>query len=230
MRVLALIPARGGSKGVPRKNVRDIAGRPLIAWTIAVARAARGIDAVVVSTEDPEIAAVARNAGADVPFTRPTELAADDTPGIAPVLHALSMLPGYDALLLLQPTSPLRAVADVEGVLALTQASGAPTIVSTRAAGDHPAWMYTRDDTGALVRLDPTPAPPRRQDLPPLFVPNGAVYFAHTEWLIREQTFVGPGTLGYEMPAERSIDIDTPLDWRIAEMLLTGSIPGGQST
>src|SRR5690349_11475180 len=112
MPVLGLIPARGGSKGIPRKNIKPIAGKPLIAWTIEAALAARGLDGVVVTTEDPEIAEVARAYGAEVPFLRPMELAADETPGIDPVLHALDMLPGFDAVLLLQPTSPLRTAAD----------------------------------------------------------------------------------------------------------------------
>ena len=113
-RTLALIPARGGSKGIPRKNIRLIAGKPLIAWTIEAALRSSLLDAVMVTTDDPEIAEVASRAGAQVPFLRPAALAQDDTPGIAPVLHALDMLPGYDAVLLLQPTSPLRNTADID--------------------------------------------------------------------------------------------------------------------
>lgn len=111
---LALIPARGGSKGIPRKNIRPIAGKPLIAWTIEAALAAEGIDRVVVSTEDEEIAAVAREWGAEVPFMRPSELASDEAPGIAPVLHAIDQLAGHKALILLQPTSPLRTAEQID--------------------------------------------------------------------------------------------------------------------
>lgn len=222
MTVLALIPARGGSKGIPRKNVRPIAGKPLIAWTIEAARAARDVDAVVVSTEDGEIAEIARSWGADVPFMRPPELAADDTPGIDPVLHALTMLPAYDAVLLLQPTSPLRTGADIEGLLALARQQGACSVVSIRETQDHPAWMYRLGSAGELQPLLPGEDIARRQDLPPVYALNGAMYFAQTAWLRARRGLVGPETIGYPMPTERSVDIDEPLDWRLAEMLLMG--------
>lgn len=220
MAVLALIPARGGSKGIPRKNIRLIAGKPLIAWTIEAARAAAGIDAVVVSTEDAEIAAVAREWGAEVPFMRPTALSADETPGIDPVLHAIDMLPGYDSVLLLQATSPMRGSSDIEGILALAEASGAPSVVSVCEPEDHPGWMYRLDDAARLEPLLPVPAAVRRQDLPPVYALNGAMYFARTDWLIATRSFLADDTRGYPMPADRSVDIDTPLDWRVAEMLL----------
>lgn len=216
---LALIPARGGSKGIPRKNVREIAGKPLIAWTIEAARAA-GLARIVVSTEDEEIAAVARAWGADVPFMRPAELAADDSPGIAPVLHALTMLPDHDTILLLQPTSPLRSAADIEGILMLAAETGTSSAVSLREAQDHPDWMYGLDAAKHIQPLSPERAATRRQDLPSVYSLNGAMYFARTDWLRTHRTFIGPETLGYLMPSERSVDIDTPLDWRIAELLL----------
>lgn len=220
MPLLALIPARGGSKGIPRKNIREMAGKPLIAWTVEAARAVAGVDAVVVSTEDDEIAEVARAAGADVPFMRPAELAADQTPGIDPVLHALDMLPQYDAVLLLQPTSPLRTVADIEGVLALAIQTGAPSIVSVCEPDDHPNWMYRIGAEGRLEPVLPIPPAARRQDLPPVYSLNGAIYYADAAWLRNWKSFVGPETLGYTMPSDRSVDIDGPLDWRLAELLL----------
>jgi CMP-N-acetylneuraminic acid synthetase len=220
MTTLALIPARGGSKGIPRKNVRTIAGKPLIAWTIEAALAARGIDAVVVSTEDEEIAEVARRAGADVPFLRPPELAADDTPGIAPVFHAISALPRHDSVVLLQPTSPLRGAHDIEGVLALAGRERAPCVVSLCEAEAHPAWMYRLDGAGRLDPLLATPPVTRRQDLTPIYALNGAIYFADVAWLLAHRSFTAPGVLGYPMGREASIDIDDALDWRIAEALL----------
>ncbi|WP_423607177.1 cytidylyltransferase domain-containing protein [Sphingomonas sp. MS122] len=222
MAVFALIPARGGSKGIPRKNIREIAGKPLIAWTIQAALAAPGVDAVVVSTEDEEIAAVSREWGADVPFMRPAELAADETPGIDPVLHAIDVLPSYDAVLLLQATSPLRGVADIEGILTLAAQTGAPAVVSVCEPEDHPNWMYRLDAGSRLAPLMPTPEVTRRQDLPPVYALNGAMYFARTDWLRETRGFLSAETRGYPMPAERSVDIDTPLDWRVAEMLLRG--------
>ena len=222
MATFALIPARGGSKGIPRKNIREIAGKPLIAWTIEAARAAAGIDAVVVSTEDAEIAAVAREWGAQVPFIRPPELAADETPGIDPVLHAIGELPAYDAVLLLQATSPLRTTADIDGILSLAAESGAPAVVSVCEPEDHPNWMYRLAAGSRLEPLLPAPAAARRQDLPPVYALNGAMYFARTAWLRETRGFLTDETCGYPMPAERSVDIDTPLVWRVAEMLLKG--------
>jgi CMP-N-acetylneuraminic acid synthetase len=216
----ALIPARGGSKGIPRKNVRPIAGKPLIAWTIEAARAARGLDAVIVSTEDPEIADVARAAGAEVPFLRPVELAADETPGIDPVLHALHMLPQHDAVLLLQPTSPLRGTRDIEGVLRLVAEARPPSVVSVCEPEDHPAWMFRMEAGQRLERLSDAPEIARRQDLPAVYALNGAIYYARADWLAARRSFVGPGTLGYPMSAEDSVDIDGPLDWKLAELLL----------
>lgn len=221
---LALIPARGGSKGIPRKNIRSIGGKPLIAWTIEAALAATGIDAVVVSTEDAEIADVARAAGAEIPFLRPAALAADDTPGIDPVLHALAMLPHYDSVVLLQPTSPLRRTRDIECVLALAANLDPPSIVSVCKAAEHPGWMYRMETDNQLERLPLFPEAARRQDLPPVFSLNGAIYYARTDWLAAQRGFVGPGTLGYTMSDEDSVDIDGPLDWRLAELLLADRV------
>lgn len=220
MATFALIPARGGSKGIPRKNVRSIAGKPLIAWTIEAALAVRGLDAVVVSTDDEETANVARVVGAQVPFLRPAELARDDTPGIAPVLHAIGMLPQYDEVMLLQPTSPLRGVEEIEGVLAMAATLRPPSIVSVCEPTDHPAWMYRMDPLQRIERLMEGADVPRRQDLPPVYALNGAIYYARTDWLDENRSFVGEGTLGYPMSDEASVDIDGPLDWRLAELLL----------
>lgn len=222
MSIFALIPARGGSKGIPWKNIRQMAGKPLIAWTIEAALSSPGIDAVIVSTEDAEIAAVGRAAGAEVPFMRPADLSRDDTPGIDPVLHAIDMLPGHDGVLLLQPTSPLRTTADIEGILALAADSTAPAIVSVCPSADHPSWMYRLDADARLTPLITAASIARRQDLPPVYTLNGAMYFAQTAWLRRNGGFMSAETLGYPMPAERSVDIDTQFDWRIAEMLLRG--------
>ena len=218
MTVLAVIPARGGSKGIPRKNIRLLAGRPLIVWTIDAARAAPGIDRIVVSTDDAEIADVARAAGADVPFMRPEALAQDTTPGLDPVLHALAEVPGHATVVLLQPTSPLRTAADIGACLAL--AARAPSVVSLREARDHPWLTYAPGEGGHLRPLHDGPPPARRQDLPVALALNGAVYVADVAWLTHGRRFVGPETLGHVMPPERSVDIDTPFDWTVAEALL----------
>ena len=221
MSILAVIPARGGSKGIPRKNIKPLMGKPLIGWSIDAAKQSSCIDRIVVSTEDENIASVARELGADVPFMRPAELAADDTPGIDPVLHAISHLPDCDWILLLQPTSPLRTAEDIDGIWQFCQERGAPSAVSVCEVGKHPYWMYQCD---AAQRLEPyiegRPDVMRRQDLPPAYALNGALYLAATDWLLERQDFIGPETLGYIMPPERSVDLDTLQDWRWVKFLI----------
>lgn len=225
--VLAIIPARGGSKGVPRKNIRPLAGKPLIAWTIAEAKKSRYIDRLVLSSDDQEIIGVAREWGCEAPFARPAELARDDTPGIEPVLHALGELPGYDYVVLLQPTSPLRTVADIDGTLELCLARGARACVSVTEPDKSPYWMFSRDNDGRLRPLiDTDEIAARRQDLPPAYALNGAVYVAEAGWLVESRSFLTAETLGYDMPKERAADIDTELDFAIAELLLEGRNDG----
>ena len=214
MTVLAVIPARGGSKGIPRKNIKFLAGKPLVGWSIDAAKQASCVNRIIVSTEDEEIASVAREIGAEVPFMRPSELAADETPGVAPVLHAISQLPDYDWVLLLQPTSPLRTKEDIDGIWQFCQEVDAPSAVSICEVGKHPYWMYHCNDAH---RLEPfikgNPNLLRRQDLPPAYVLNGALYLARTDWLLEQGSFIGQATLGYIMPTERSVDLDEPRDW-----------------
>jgi CMP-N,N'-diacetyllegionaminic acid synthase len=220
--VLGLIPARGGSKGVPRKNIRQVAGRPLLTWTIDAARNSSYIDRLVLSTDDDEIAATAIAAGCEVPFRRPASLARDETPGIDPVMHALGELPSFDIVVLLQPTSPLRLAADIDGCLERMLAESAPACVSVRHAVDHPYWTYRCDSRGVLLPYfsDPQGLIHRRQDLPPAFVENGAVYAAKVDWLLTHRSFLIDETVGYEMPAERSLDIDLASDLALAERAL----------
>jgi CMP-N-acetylneuraminic acid synthetase len=223
MGTFALIPARGGSKGIPRKNIKPIAGKPLIAWTIEAALRSPLLDAVVVSTEDEEIAEVARRAGAQVPFMRPAALAEDDTPGIDPVLHALEQLPQFDAVLLLQPTSPLRTTEDIDACLQLAAQRGAPSVVSVTEPDAHPYWTYSIGSDHRMTRLIDSAPVSRRQDLPQVAALNGALYFAKSDWLRHNRGLIGPETLAYMMSRERSVDLDTPLDWKFAELLLKES-------
>jgi len=221
VKVLAVIPARGGSKGIPRKNIKKLGGKPLIAWTIEAALKAPSINRVIVSTDDEEIAAVAEQFGAEVPFKRPIAIARDDTPGLDPVLHAIENSPDSDWVLLLQPTSPLRSVDDIEGIIKLCQEKGALSAVSVAEVGKHPFWMYQRSSDMRLQPLIPNRGEiTRRQDLPSVYVLNGALYLARPDWLIENQGFIGPETLGYVMPVERSVDLDTPLDWLWVEYLI----------
>lgn len=220
MTLLALIPARGGSKGIPRKNIRPFFGKPLLHWSIDVALAADCVDQVVVSTDDPEIAEVAKAGGALVPFLRPAEFATDTAPGIAPVLHALESLPHVSDVLLLQPTSPLRTSADIESIVALRRQAGCESAVSLAPSDKHPAWMYGLNESQVLEPLLHLPEAHCRQQLPPAYVLNGALYLATRHFLLREKAFIREETIGYVMPALRSLDIDSPLDWQWGEFLM----------
>lgn len=221
-KILAIIPARGGSKGVPRKNIKMLAGKPLIAWTIEEAKKSKFIDMCIVSTEDEEIKSVAEEWGGNVPFMRPVELAQDDTPGIEPVLHAIKMLPGYDFAVLLQATSPLRTVEDIDGAIAYCLDQDCESCVSVTEAEHSPYWMYRLDEQSCLrpiLRIEKAESF-QRQKLPKVFQLNGAVYVSSVAFLQREREFIGEETLGYVMPQERSYDIDTTVDFQVAEILM----------
>jgi len=217
-RVLAVIAGRGGSKGLPRKNVRQLAGKPLIAWTIEAAAQSRILDRAVVSTDDAEIANVARGFGADVPFLRPAELATDVSPIVDAVLHAVdSLAEKYHYVVLLQAASPLRLGQDIDGALELCRQCGAPACISVTAA-PKVHWALALDSVGRLTPLFDM-IETRRQALAPVYQPNGAVYVAELEWLRRERRFFAPGAVGYVMPPERSVDVDTEMDFLIAEAI-----------
>jgi CMP-N,N'-diacetyllegionaminic acid synthase len=221
--VLALIPARGGSKGVPGKNIRPAGGKPLIAWTIEAARASRYVDRVILSSDDPAISAVAGEFGCEVPFMRPAEFATDEAESMDVVRHALKSLPHrYDYLVLLQPTSPLRRAEDIDGALERCLRGAALTCVSVCEPDKSPYWMMTMTADG-LVRplFPPNEMPSRRQDAPLFFALNGAVYVAPTDHLAAGGGFLTAATVGYVMPKDRSFDIDTELDLRLADFLLT---------
>ena len=220
-RVLAVIPARGGSKGVPRKNVRDLGGKPLIAWTIEAARASAVVDRVVLSSDDPEIIAVAEEWGLEVPFVRPASLGEDHVSALDVFGHALRELPGYDYGVLLQPTSPLRTGADIDGCVRLMHDAGAQTSISVTEPEKSPYWMYREEPDGSLAPLlDAAQAVRQRQDVARVLAPNGAVFAARVEYFLQHGKFVSPGMRGLVMPRERSVDIDEELDFTICTALL----------
>lgn len=219
-RVLAIIPARGGSKGVPGKNIKLLGDKPLIAWTIERAKRSKYIDRLIISTDDQEIAEVAKRYGCEVPFIRPATLAQDDTPGVLPVLHALEQVQGYDYVLLLQPTSPLRETADMDACMEHCFQHGAKSCVSVTEPDKSPYWMYTMGDEAKLEPLLERPLITRRQELPSAYVLNGALYFCESLWLQNNQRLIGEDTIGYVMPKERSWDIDTLEDFTICEYLI----------
>lgn len=214
LEVLAVIPARGGSKGVPGKNILPICGKPMIQWTIDAALESQYIDRLILSSDDNEIMAVAAAGGCEVPFRRDPSLAGDSVSSIDVVLDALERVAGYDIVVLLQPTSPLRITNDIDGTVERLVSSGAPTCVTVRAAEEHPFWTFFADERGCLERVvkQPVSIPMRRQDLPEAWCLNGAVYAARVDWLLRNRSFLSVGTVFYPMPAERSLDIDTHSD------------------
>lgn len=220
-RILAVIPARGGSKGLPRKNVLDLAGKPMIAWSIDAAAGSRYIDRCIVSTDDAEIAEVARRHAGDVPFMRPAEHARDESTTLDVALHAIDTLPGYDLVVILQPTSPLRTTADIDKTIETLCALQAPSSVSVYEPAKSPYWSYRTDERGRLVTLlDAELASKRRQELPRAYVLNGAVYVACIDWLREQGRFVTGDTVAHVMPAERSLDVDTAFDLKLVAFYL----------
>jgi CMP-N,N'-diacetyllegionaminic acid synthase len=217
---LAIIPARAGSKGIPGKNKRLICGHPLVYWTIVAAQEARRLDEIVVSTDDEEIAEIARGLGISVPFMRPPELALDDTPGNEPILHALQLMEDFDSVVVLQPTSPLRTSADIDAIVELAAVQAAVSAVSVCVTKEPVEWTFTVQDDGTLTPLATGERAYRRQDAQMTHTLNGALYYFETPWFLAGKTFIDDGTVAYIMPPERSIDIDTALDWTIAEFLL----------
>ncbi len=218
-KVLGLITARGGSKGVPRKNVRMVGGKPLIAWTIDAALKSKTIDHLILSSDDEEIIAVAREWGCEVPFVRPDELASDTAGSLDVVRHALELEgEGYDYIVLLQPTSPLRTPEDINATLDLCHTRNTPTCVSVCEVDKTPYWMFKVDDNSCLEPLFPIEQMPvNRQEANPVYMLNGAVYVARTNHILDGGGFVSRDTIVYIMPPERSLDIDTEQDLALME-------------
>lgn len=222
MSVLAVICARGGSKGLPRKNVLDLGGKPLIAWTVEAAKQARLVDRVILSCDDAEIIAAAKNAGCEVPFIRPSVLATDTASIYEVLFHALDTLGhSYKHVALLQATSPLRASEDIDACIERCQESKAKSVISVVPTLKPPQWMYRIDASGRLVpALEREAETARRQDAPEYYLPNGAVYVAEIGWLRTSKSFIGADTVAYRMPPERSVDIDSYLDLIYARAIL----------
>jgi len=220
-KVLAIIPARGGSKGLPRKNIRPLHGLPLVVWTIREAKKSKYIDRLILSSEDEEIISIAEEYGCEVPFVRPQELAEDETTGMDVIFHAMEQVPGYDLIVLLQPTSPLRTVADIDVCIKICHHRNAPACVTVTKVEKHPLWMYyLRDDDTLTPVITDKNMPQRRQDLPSAFVLNGAVYVGEREFLLRNKSYFYHETIAHIMPRERSVDIDSNLDFNLAETLI----------
>ena len=220
-RIIGIITARGGSKGISQKNLATLQGKPLIAWTIEAGQSSGYLDRLIVSTDDDAIVEAAKSLGCEVPFRRDSRLAQDETPSIEVVIDALEQCPGYDFVVLLQPTSPFRTAEDIDMALEFCIKHSAPACVSVSRAEKSPEWMYRIDDNAHLSSvLVAEDLPSRRQDLQTVFTLNGSIYVANVDWLRAAQTFIGPDTVAYETPIDRSVDIDTDRDLEYAEFLL----------
>lgn len=225
MRYLAIIPARGGSRGIPRKNVRLLGGKPLIAWTIEAAASSEHLDRIVVSTEDPEIRGVAEASGAEVPVLRPPELAADDSPTIDCVLHMMTHLSaerdrGFDALVVLQPTSPFRVAGEIDRAVETLEDSRFSCLASYVRARSNPFWMVRKGEDGEVHKLLESQGLYQRQKLPVVYEPNGAIYINTWDVILRERALRTSPCLLFEMESRSSVDLDTYEDWDYAEYLL----------
>ncbi len=225
-RILAIIPARGGSKGIKNKNIAALAGKPLLQWTIEAAKKSKYVDRIVLSSDDPEIQGIAELLGCEVPFTREAHLATDEASTIDVLVDVLERVAGFDVVVLLQPTSPLRTAEDIDSCLNLMMQDGAPSVVSLCEVEDHPALVVKFQNENQITPFLPHPSSQslRRQDLPGAFRLNGAVYAAKIHWLFRERSFTAQGSVGFVMPKRRSIDIDDCDDLFTAEQLLSNQI------
>jgi CMP-N-acetylneuraminic acid synthetase len=228
-RLLALIPAKGASTRLKRKNVLPLGGRPLIAWTVQAAVDAKVFDRIVVSTEDAEVAEAARAAGAEVPFVRPVDLAIDPAGVVQVALHALDELAAqdkdYDELCILLPTCPFRTAGDIRAALDLFRQRPEPNLISVASFEHTPFAAVGIDEDGLLFPHFPDHFGKKTQELPVAFRPNGAIHILDVAWFRNTRSYLTPPVVAYVMPRERSIDIDTAEDLRVAEaMLATGTV------
>ena len=225
MRVVGLIPARGGSKGIPGKNIAPCAGKPLLAWTCEAALGSHGLARTILSTDSEQIAAIGRGCGVEVPFLRPAALSADDTPSIDVMRHAIDWLRAagetIDALALLQPTSPLRTARHIDEAVARLAESGADSVVSVTEVPHrfHPHALM-REEEGRLVPWQGDATVTRRQDLPRLWGRNGPAILVVRAAAVGRGDLYGGRTVGYPMAPRESLDIDTPFDLELAALLL----------
>lgn len=217
-RVLGFIPARGGSKGVPNKNIRPLAGKALVLWTIEAANQSKYIDTLVLSSDSEQILQVASPHKTVRTLKRPDHLSSDESPTLDAVFHALENFPNYDYLVVLQPTSPLRTSEDID--TCIERCLENPSCISVVKSSESPFWTYFKDESHKLSRVIPSPPVTRRQDLQASYFPNGAVYVADVRELQKSNTLINEHTLAYEMPAERSVDIDTEDDFAYLEFLI----------
>lgn len=232
VKILGLIPARGGSKGIKEKNIYRICGKPLISYTIEAANASKYLDDVVVTTNDLKIADIARACGASVPFMRPEELARDTSPSIEAVMHAIHTLhdmgKSFDVLLLLQPTSPLRTSVDIDAAVEEFFKMGRRFLASVSPVRDHPLLVRTIGADGCLTKMLNQSSTCRRQDMPPYYRVNGAIYICNTAELSLDTSF-NDALVPYVMEKSHAVDIDNMGDISLAEYYLKNNTTGSAS-
>ncbi len=221
--MIGLITARGGSRGLPGKNIRSFCGKPLIAHTIEAAVQSGCLESVLVSTDSREIADVCLKYGAEVPFLRPAHLAADDAKSRDVVLHALDLMEKktpVDSVCLLQPTSPLRSAEDIRQAVSIFRKKSAETVISVTEYSHPIQWAVSVSEDGKISETSVLKSS-RRQELSARYHPNGAIYIFNAEFIRRSESYIGQNTYSFIMPPERSVDIDTPFDFLLAEFIYT---------
>ena len=224
-KVLAIIPARGGSKRLPNKNILELVGKPLIVWTIDEANKSKYIDKMIVSTDSAEISEISRRAGAEVPFIRPSVFANDKADAISVLKHSIEFYEGiYDYVLLLQPTSPLRTVSDIDSAIELLN-ENTKAVVSVTEAEHSPLWSNTLPDDMSMKNfIKKSIKNIRSQDLPKYYRLNGAVYVSEINYFYLEQGFLGSKSKAILMTQMSSIDIDTELDLKMCEIIINNNL------
>ncbi|MBI4931332.1 MAG: acylneuraminate cytidylyltransferase family protein [Bacteroidetes bacterium] len=224
--MIAIIPARSGSKGLPGKNIKNLCGKPLIAYTIEAAKASASIEKVIVSTDDKAIAEIAIKYGADVPFLRPSYLSTDNSPAIDTYIYTVERLNNefnfnINEFAVLQPTSPLRTSMDIDNAIKLFSQKNADSVISCCQAAHPPSWAKKINKDGILSNYFESVADNRnRQESEMAFMPNGAIYVFKYKLLKQKQTYYSDKTYAYIMPAERSFDIDSYFDFELAELYI----------
>jgi N-acylneuraminate cytidylyltransferase/CMP-N,N'-diacetyllegionaminic acid synthase len=224
--MLSIIPARGGSKGLPGKNIRPLCGIPLIAYTLDAALKSKAVDRVIVSTDDDRIAQIAKRYGAEIPFLRPKKLAQDSSLAIDNYIYTLDRINAensiqYDEFVVLQPTSPLRTAADIDDAARLFREKNADSVISVCQAPHPPQWAKKVDSSGLLKNYyGMHTGDKNRQDLVPAFVPNGAIFILKLSIIKFHRSYYTDKTYAFIMARERSVDIDSSMDFEFAEFLM----------
>lgn len=225
LRCLAIIPARGGSKGLPGKNIYPLLGKPLIQWTLEASQASSYIDHCVVSTDSPDIAAVVSSIGGNVPFLRPSYLAQDNSTSVDTVHHAIGFLSAigldFDCIILLEPTSPLRSAADIDHALEIFSSYTCSSLVSVSTAPSvHPAFQFTISNDFLLPYASSNPSGLRRQDTPMTYFLDGSIYISSAKDIYENSTFISLDTIPFIMPFWKSFEIDSLEDLLIVESIM----------